>query len=40
MGDNDITFGDPNNGVVLEDRDSGTLYRLYVDVGVLNIETA
>jgi hypothetical protein len=36
---NDTVYSDSGIGVVLTDRTSGTQYRLFVDNGVLDIET-
>ena len=34
----DITFSDPNKGVVLVDRATGDKYRVYVEGGVIKLE--
>ena len=36
--DVDMTFADETKGVVLKDRTTDTLYRLFVDNGTLSIE--
>lgn len=35
----DAIFLDPDSGPILEDRTTGTQYRLYVDSGTLSIES-
>lgn len=36
----DVTFSDDSKGIILKDRATGTLYRLYVSGGTLQIEEA